>query len=95
MVFSMFTGCTEDDSMTEIQRPNQQPETVETDPVVKALAAIPGISDIKIEYGNTYDAVEIDAVLHQHVNHSCREQPAHCASLEYQSCLHLSLEMIV
>ena len=59
MVFSMFTGCTEDDSMTEIQRPNQQPETVETDPVVKALAAIPGISDIKIEYGNTYDAVEI------------------------------------
>ena len=40
MVFSMFTGCTEDDSMTEIQRPNQQPETVETDPVVKALAAI-------------------------------------------------------
>ena len=59
MVFSMFTGCTEDDSMTEIQRPNQQPETVETDPVVKALAAIPGISDIKIEYGNTYDAIEI------------------------------------
>jgi len=56
MMLMLLVGCTEDNSMTEIPSNNasdnvQQQE--ELDEVAKALTAIPGISDVKMEYAKS------------------------------------------
>jgi len=66
MTLTLFTGCSEDNSLTEVKVPQKEGQKTD-DEVIKALKTIPEISDIeigvKVVYGedpNTKSMVEID-----------------------------------
>ena len=66
MSLILFTGCSEDNSLTEVKVPQKEGQKTD-DEVIKALKTIPEISDIeigvKVVYGedpNTKSMVEID-----------------------------------
>ena len=50
----LLIGCTEDNSMTEIQKENESAtgQDTPTDEVVKALSAIPGVYDVQLVTNN-------------------------------------------
>ena len=50
----LLIGCTEDNSMTEIQKENEPTtgQDIPTDEVLKALSAIPGVYDVQLVTNN-------------------------------------------
>ena len=50
----LLSGCAKDDSLTEITTPEENITSETTDPVIKALSAIPGISGVELKYNETH-----------------------------------------